>query len=76
MDCRSEQTRNHCRTPLENKAMTTEATVKNYNMEILGQEVKESRSMDGRSENKVHTAGLYNSNATYKLSNRWTSKPT
>ena len=27
---------------LENKAMTTEATVKNYNMEILGREVKES----------------------------------
>ena len=42
---------------LENKAMTTEATVKNYNMEILGQggeriRRKSRRTLDRRSQNQ------------------------
>ena len=38
---------------LENKAMTTEATVKNYNMEILGQgRRKNQRCLDRRSQNQ------------------------
>ena len=44
---------------LENKAMTTEATVKNYNMEILGQGGERiSGVWTGGVKTKVHTAGL------------------
>ena len=61
---------------LENKAMTTEATVKNYNMEILGQGGERiSGVWTGGVKTKVHTAGLtIPLMATYKLSNRWNIK--
>lgn len=54
---------------LENKAMTTEATVKNYNMEILGQGGERiSGVWTGGVKTKVHTAGLtIPLMATYKL---------
>ena len=61
---------------LENKAMTTEATVKNYNMEILGQGGERiSGVWTGGVKTKVHTSGLtIPLMATYKLSNRWNIK--
>jgi len=61
---------------LENKAMTTEATVKNYNMEILGQGGERiSGVWTGGVKTKVHTAGLtIPLMATYKLTNRWNIK--
>lgn len=61
---------------LENKAMTTEATVKNYNMEILGQGGERiSGVWTGGVKTKVHTAGLtIPLMTTYKLSNRWNIK--
>ena len=61
---------------LENKNMTTEATVKNYNMEILGQGGERiSGVWTGGVKTKVHTAGLtIPLMATYKLSNRWNIK--
>ena len=44
---------------LENKAMTTEATVKNYNMEILGQGGERiSGVWTGGVKTKVYTSGL------------------
>lgn len=56
--------------------MTTEATVKNYNMEILGQGGERiSGVWTGGVKTKVHTAGLtIPLMATYKLSNRWNIK--
>ena len=61
---------------LENKNMTTEATVKNYNMEILGQGGERiSGVWTGGVKTKVHTAGLtIPLMATYKLTNRWNIK--
>ena len=61
---------------LENKAMTTEATVKNYNMEILGQGGERiSGVWTGGVKTQVHTSGLtIPLMATYKLSNRWNIK--
>lgn len=61
---------------LENKAMTTEATVKNYSMEILGQGGERiSGVWTGGVKTKVHTAGLtIPLMATYKLSSRWNVK--
>ena len=61
---------------LENKNMTTEATVKNYSMEILGQGGERiSGVWTGGVKTKVHTAGLtIPLMATYKLSNRWNIK--
>lgn len=56
--------------------MTTEATVKNYNMEILGQGGERiSGVWTGGVKTKVHTSGLtIPLMATYKLSNRWNIK--
>ena len=56
--------------------MTTEATVKNYNMEILGQGGERiSGVWTGGVKTKVHTAGLtIPLMATYKLTNRWNIK--
>ena len=61
---------------LENKNMTTEATVKNYSMEILGQGGERiSGVWTGGVKTKVHTSGLtIPLMATYKLSNRWNIK--
>ena len=61
---------------LENKNMTTEATVKNYGMEILGQGGERiSGVWTGGVKTKVHTAGLtIPLMATYKLNNRWNIK--
>ena len=61
---------------LENKAMTTEATVKNYNMEILGQGGERiSGVWTGGVKTQVHTSGLtIPLMATYKLRNRWNIK--
>ena len=61
---------------LENKAMTTNATVKNYGMEILGQGGERiSGVWTGGVKTKVHTAGLtIPLMATYKLNNRWNIK--
>jgi len=61
---------------LENKNMTTEATVKNYSMEILGQGGERiSGVWTGGVKTKVHTAGLtIPLMATYKLSSRWNVK--
>ena len=61
---------------LENKNMTTEATVKNYGMEILGQGGERiSGVWTGGVKTKVHTAGLtIPLMATYKLTNRWNIK--
>ena len=57
--------------------MTTEATVKNYSMEILGQGGERiSGVWTGGVKTKVHTAGLtIPLMATYKLSSRWNVKP-
>ena len=56
--------------------MTTEATVKNYSMEILGQGGERiSGVWTGGVKTKVHTAGLtIPLMATYKLSSRWNVK--
>ena len=61
---------------LENKNMTTEATVKNYGMEILGQGGERiSGVWTGGVKTKVHTAGpTIPLMATYKLNNRWNIK--
>lgn len=61
---------------LENKAMTANATVKNYGMEILGQGGERiSGVWTGGVKTKVHTAGLtIPLMATYKLNNRWNIK--
>ena len=61
---------------LENKHMTTQATVKNYGMEILGQGGERiSGVWTGGVKTKVHTAGLtIPLMATYKLNNRWNIK--
>lgn len=58
---------------LENKAMTTKATVKNYGMEILGQGGERVSGMwTGGVKTKVHTAGLtVPLTAAYKISGRW-----
>lgn len=56
---------------LENKAMTTEATVKNYNMEILGQGgEKNQRSMDRRSKNQSTYCRTDNTSDGYLQTNQ------
>lgn len=61
---------------LENKAMVTKATVKNYNMEILGQGgEKISGVWTGGVKTKVSTSGLtVPLMVAYKLGNRWNIK--
>lgn len=61
---------------LENKAMVTKATVKNYNMEILGQGgEKISGVWTGGVKTKVSTSGLtIPLMVTYKTGSRWNIK--
>lgn len=61
---------------LENKGMTTKATVKNYNMEILGQGGERiSGVWTGGVKTQVKTSGLaIPIMATYKLGSRWSIK--
>lgn len=61
---------------LENKAMITKATVKDYNMQILGQGGERIGGVwTGGVKTKVSTSGLtIPIMATYKLSNRWNIK--
>lgn len=61
---------------LENKSMTTKATVKNYSMEILGLGGERiSGVWTGGVKTKMHTSGLtIPFMATYKVGNRWQIK--
>ena len=61
---------------LENKSMITQATVKNYSMEILGQGGERiSGAWTGGVKTKVYTSGLtIPLMATCRISNRWNIK--